>query len=81
MGAVVNYEEIADPLLEKAGAKIVNRSALDECGVGQQTVETVVDVEFPNEMAIKSVFESPERLEAMKYRDAAFSTYTKDVVN
>ena len=74
--ALAKYLDLTTPLLDRVGAKIVERYQLDKDVVGATRVRTVVVVEYPSRDAVDEVFSSPEYRAAVPYRDLAFSDYS-----
>ena len=78
--ALAKYFEITGPLLEAAGARILQRFEIHDVIVGETPAKSVVIVEYPDMEALKSVFESTEYKAITEIRDAAFLTYQVSVV-
>ena len=75
------YFEATAPLMEKVGARIVERFNVDRSIVGAVPAQTVLVVEYPDMKAVQDVFESKEYREVTEYRDRAFSTYSVSIVS
>jgi uncharacterized protein (DUF1330 family) len=67
------------PLLRAAGAKIVKRYRQISSIAGPDKDYTIVVVEYPDEAAVRSVFDSDAYQSAAPYRDRAFSEYQINV--
>lgn len=74
------YLEATAPLLERAGARIVQRFKVAEVVAGRSPAQTVVIVEYPDRAAVDSVFGSAAYQRIIPYRDRAFSDYHVSVV-
>ncbi|THH38107.1 DUF1330 domain-containing protein [Aliishimia ponticola] len=72
---VSTYLGTTTPLLDKAGARIVTRCEVARTIVGQLTPSMLTIVEYPNEDAIASVFESAEYGYLQEVRERAFLQY------
>jgi uncharacterized protein (DUF1330 family) len=79
--ALAAYFSVTDPLLKRAGARIIKRFAVNDVVVGSNPSQTVVMVEYPSREAVASVFESPEYVAVRATRDRAFSTYAITIVD
>ena len=79
--ALAAYFEVTDPLLKRAGARIVKRFSIKDVVVGGCPAETVVIVEYPTRDAVDMVFGSPEYAAVTKIRDRAFDKYAITVVD
>lgn len=79
--ALGKYLSVTEPLLEKAGAKIIRRFKMTQAVVGIAPSITAVLVEYPNIDAIRSVFESDEYLAIKSVRDQAFSYYSVSIAS
>ena len=73
--ALGEYFRVTGPLLERAGAEIVQRFAVTEVVVGHRPAKTVVIVKYPDRAAVESVFGSPEYEAIKPMRDRAFLDY------
>ena len=78
--ALANYLALTEPVLERVGAKIVERYRVHEQVVGNNPATTMIVVDYPSREAIDEVFNSIEYKQAIPFRDAAFSTYSVNVV-
>lgn len=78
--ALAKYLELTEPVLERVGAKIVERYQVDERVVGDNPAKTIIIVDYPSKEAIDEVFDSVEYKRAAPFRDAAFSTYSVHIV-
>lgn len=79
--ALAAYFKVTDPLLQRAGARIIKRFAVNDVVVGSHPAKTVVMVEYPSREAVDTVFLSPEYAAVKPTRDRAFSTYSVTVVD
>ena len=77
--ALAKYLELTEPVLERAGARIVERFTVEGI-IGQEPARTVIIVEYPDRAAVDAVFQSPEYAEAKQYRDIAFSSYSVNML-
>ena len=73
--ALGEYFRVTGPLLERAGAEIVQRFTVNEVVVGHRPAKTVVIVKYPDRAAVESVFGSAEYQAIKPIRDRAFSDY------
>lgn len=78
--ALAQYFAVTDPLLKRAGARIVRRFEVAEAIVGTRPSKTVIIVEYPDRAALDSVFQSPEYAAVVPIRDRAFRDYQVTVV-
>ena len=78
--ALAKYLELTEPVLERVGAKIVERYKIEKEFVRDKPAETIIVVDYPSRAAIDEVFSSSEYKEAAPFRDAAFSTYSIHIV-
>lgn len=78
--ALARYFAVTTPLLEKAGAKIVQRFLVSEDLVGAKPAQSMIIVEYPSREAVSLVFDSPEYQGIIEDRDKAFSTYQVSLV-
>lgn len=79
--ALGEYLAITEPLLEEAGAKIVERVHLTEDVVGKRPGDAVIVVKYPDRAAIDRVFQSKEYKKAIVARDKAFSEYSIQIAS
>jgi uncharacterized protein (DUF1330 family) len=79
--ALAAYFRVTDPLLKRAGARIIKRFAVNDVVVGTHPSQTVVMVEYPSREAVDSVFKSAEYAAVKATRDRAFSTYAITIVD
>lgn len=78
--ALAHYFSVALPLLEKVGAKILQRYAVSEVVIGREPAKSVLIVEYPDRAAVDAVFASAD-YEALKpIRDRAFLEYSVSVI-
>ena len=69
------YFTTAMQLIEKSGAKLVQKIELGQPVIGEQLSELLMLVEYANEDAVNSVFESDEYKAIIPARDKAFLKY------
>ena len=79
--ALAAYFRITDPLLKRAGARIVKRFSVNYVVVGQKPAQTVVMVEYPSREAVDLVFGSAEYASAVEHRSRAFLDYAITIVD
>ena len=79
--AVEAYFAVAMPLIEKAGAKVVQKIEVGEVVVGEQPSEMVMLVEYPSYEAVEGVFKSPEYRAIIPKREKAFLKYNVCIVS
>lgn len=73
--ALDEYLRVVGPLMHVAGARLISRFELLDTIAGNNTVQYVSVVEYPDEASIKSVFESDEYKSLESIKRQAFSTY------
>jgi uncharacterized protein (DUF1330 family) len=78
--ALATYFRVTEPLLARAGARIIQRFEINEVVVGRPPARYVVIVEYPDRAAVDVVFESPEYKAIVPIRDAAFLDYHVSIV-
>ncbi|KPP88639.1 MAG: hypothetical protein HLUCCA08_17785 [Rhodobacteraceae bacterium HLUCCA08] len=78
--ALSEYLRVTEPLLKKAGGRVVKRFEINEVIVGHRPARSVVIVEYPDRAAVDSVFESPEYKGIIPVRDIAFADYHVSIV-
>lgn len=79
--ALAAYFRITDPLLKKAGARIVKRFSIHDVIIGKKPAQTVVMVEYPNREAVDMVFRSAEYAAVTEHRDRAFLDYAITIID
>jgi uncharacterized protein (DUF1330 family) len=79
--ALAAYFRVTDPLLKKAGAKIVKRFSIHDVVVGKKPAQTVVMVEYPSREAVDMVFGSAEYAAVIPHRDRAFLDYAITIID
>lgn len=79
--ALARYFAITAPLLDAAGARITHRFTVNEAVVGHRPARMAVIVEYPDEAAVRSVFDSPAYRAIGPVRDAAFLDYSVSIVS
>jgi uncharacterized protein (DUF1330 family) len=78
--ALAQYLEATAPLLEAAGAQIVQRFVIGEDIVGQAPSQSVMIVNYPSRDAVDIVFQSDIYRAIAPIRDKAFSSYHVSLV-
>ena len=78
--ALAKYLELTTKVLDRVGAKIVERYRLEAEIVGTCPARTVIMVDYPSREAVDEVFSSPEYERAKPYRDQAFADYMVSVI-
>ena len=78
--ALARYLEVTQPLMDRAGARIVQRFKIASTVTGNSTAKTVILTEYPSLEAIDIVFQSPEYDAIKPVRDQAFSSYNISMV-
>jgi uncharacterized protein (DUF1330 family) len=79
--ALAAYFKITDPLLKRAGARIVKRFSINDTVIGEKPAQMVVMVEYPNREAVDLVFASQEYASATEHRAKAFRDYAITIVD
>lgn len=79
--ALARYLEITEPLLQREGARIIERFSLEDDVIGERPAKSVIIVEYPSRQAVENVFSSPEYRSAIPFRDLAFSTYSVHIAS
>jgi uncharacterized protein (DUF1330 family) len=78
--ALAAYFKVTDPLLTKAGARIVKRFSINDVVIGRTPARTVVMVEYPSREAVDMVFGSKEYASVIDQRARAFTDYAITIV-
>lgn len=78
--ALADYLAATTPLLDAAGAQIVQRFQLAEPLIGTRPSQTVVIVDYPDRAAIDFVFQSKAYRDIIPVRDKAFLAYAVHIV-
>ena len=79
--AVATYFGVAMPLIEKVGAKVLQKIEVGEPVVGEQPSELVMLVEYPSYEDVERVFKSPEYQAIIPMREKAFLKYNVCIVS
>lgn len=79
--ALAAYLKVTQPLLERVGARIVKRFAINDIVVGQRPAQMVVMVEYPSREAVDLVFGSAEYASVVHHRDRAFPDYAITIID
>ncbi|MEH6535966.1 MAG: DUF1330 domain-containing protein [Psychroserpens sp.] len=75
------YVSNAGPLFKKFGGMPFVKYKISEAIVGTQTAQVVVVMQFPNNEAIKNVFDSEAYKALLPYREKAFKSLTVFIGN
>ncbi len=78
--ALARYLEVTQPLMEHAGAKIIQRFQIGKAVMGHSKAKTVILAEYPSPEAVDLVFQSKEYDAIKPVRDQAFSSYDISMV-
>lgn len=78
--ALAEYLSATQPLLDRAGAKIIDRFRFVNSIVGKEIAQTAIFVEYPSKAALDSVFQSSEYSLIKEKRDRAFTHYSVALV-
>ena len=70
--ALAYYQQEATPMFVAAGGKPVGKFKISESLIGEADLHMAVVMEFPNDEAIKGVFDSEAYQELIPYREKAF---------
>ena len=73
--ALEKYMSVVGSLMQSAGATLVCRYELGASIVGGSDIQYVSVIDYPNEAAIKMVFESDEYQSLNEVKTQAFSKY------
>ena len=73
--ALEKYLSVVTPLMEAAGARLISRYEASENLSGSEPPQYVSIVEYPNDDAIRMVFDHPEYCSLKQVKDLAFSRY------
>ena len=73
--ALNRYFQVAMPLIEEVGAKVVQKIEMGEPVIGEQPSKILMLVEYPDREAVMQVFESPQYQSIIPARQKAFSHY------
>lgn len=68
------YAENSAPIFKKAGGVPLSKYKISETIIGQEVLQLIAIMEFPNKNVIKSVFNSEAYKALLPYRDKAFSS-------
>lgn len=79
--ALAQYFDVTTPLMQRAGAQIVQRFTMQAPVVGTALAQMMILVDYPDEAAVRAVFDSPEYLALRPVRDRAFRTYQISIVD
>lgn len=73
--ALHDYLQIVGPLMAAAKANIVDRYEVQKNVVGTCSTQYITIVDYPDQAALDSVFQSPEYRSASKIKEMAFTEY------
>ncbi|OZA13735.1 MAG: hypothetical protein B7Y02_05565 [Rhodobacterales bacterium 17-64-5] len=73
--ALHRYLEVVSPLMQTAGARLINRYEVKRTLSGSDLPEVVSIIEYPDTEAVRRVFEAAEYLALAPVREAAFQRY------
>ncbi|WP_282095895.1 DUF1330 domain-containing protein [Epibacterium ulvae] len=73
--ALTTYIGVTSPLLERVGARIVERYQIEKTVIGDALPQTVTVVEYPDMAAVERVFEGAEYTGLREVRERAFTHY------
>ena len=73
--ALDKYLGVVGPLMQTAGAKILDRFELIDSIAGKKEIQYVTLIEYPDEDAVKQVFDSEEYRSLDDVKRVAFSNY------
>ena len=73
--AFAQYMEIALPLIEGSGGRLVDIFTVNEVLVGNQRPHSVILMEYPSREVVEKMLASDAYKKAIPYRDIAFSEY------
>ena len=73
--ALETYLSVVGPLMENAGAKLINRYEVSENLSGTDLPQFVSIIEYPDADAIQMVFGHPDYIALKPVRDEAFDRY------
>ncbi|MCT4557866.1 MAG: DUF1330 domain-containing protein [Pelagimonas sp.] len=79
--AFQHYLDVTSPLLEKAGARVIQQFSLENALIGEKPAEMIMIVEYPDMAAVDGLFQSPEYQAVIPVRNRAFSTYSVSMVS
>ena len=79
--AVQTYFDVALPLIQNAGAKVVQKIDVGETIVGDPPVKILMLVDYPSREAVLRVFESVEYRSIVEARKQAFLEYNVSFVS
>lgn len=73
--ALEEYLSVVGPLMQLAGAKVISRFECRDNIVGDNGVQYISVIEYPDHAAVKTVFDSEEYKSLDKIKHKAFSVY------
>lgn len=73
--AIEKYLSVVGPLMQSAGATVVCRYELGDSVAGNEEIQYVSVIEYPDEAAIKLVFDSDEYQSLGEIKKQAFTKY------
>lgn len=69
------YLSVVGPLMERSGAKLISRYEVTEKISGSEPPQFLSIIEYPDEGALRQVFEDPSYVALKPVREEAFSRY------
>ncbi|PZD73660.1 hypothetical protein C1752_02040 [Acaryochloris thomasi RCC1774] len=78
--ALNKYLSVVGPLMQSAGAKIIDRFELANSIVGSNEFQYVTLIEYPDEASVSKVFDSEEYGSLDEVKRIAFSKYQVSVI-
>lgn len=79
--ALQAYFDVAMPLIEKVGAKLVQKIEIGDPVVGDKLSSILMLVDYPSHEAVEAVFDSPEYKSIIPMRKRAFLKYNVCIVS
>ena len=73
--ALEKYISVVTPLMDAAGARLISRYEVSKNLSGSEPPHYVSVIEYPDEHALKMVFEHPDYISLQQVKDRAFSRY------
>jgi uncharacterized protein (DUF1330 family) len=78
--ALNKYMSVVGPLMESAGAKVINRFELSTSIAGTNDFQFMTLVEYPDQASVSRVFDSDEYKSLKDLKKIAFSKYQVNVI-
>ncbi|WP_162946951.1 DUF1330 domain-containing protein [Ruegeria sp. EL01] len=73
--ALETYLSVVAPLMQAAGARLISRYEVSQSLSGSELPHYVSIVEYPDDQALKMVFEHPDYIALQGVKDKAFCRY------